>query len=106
LSVQLLLADAFEQALLPEHFGSVHAPFAELDFADEALEHFPWHTQVFLPLCDFEMVFVPSLAFAVAALRKRPIVRRNASLRMVVKFFINEIIMNDMRTVQLKNGSF
>jgi hypothetical protein len=87
------LADALEQALLFEqapllaHFGSVHAPFAELDFADAHLEHFPWHTQVFLPLCDFETVFVPSLALAVAALRKRPIVRRRASLRMMVNFF-------------------
>jgi hypothetical protein len=84
----------------------VHAPFAEPAFADVHLEQFPWHTQVFLPLCDFEMVFVPSVALAVAALKKRPIVRRNASLRIIVRIFINETIMNDMRTVRLKNGSF
>jgi hypothetical protein len=40
-STQFLLADAFEQPLLPEHFASVHAPFAELDFADAHVEHFP-----------------------------------------------------------------
>jgi hypothetical protein len=79
-----------EVALAPHfvHLGSVHAPFVALAFDEVALEHLPWHTQVFLPLWDFVTVFVPSLALAVAVLRKRPMVRRSASLRMIVKIFL------------------
>jgi hypothetical protein len=91
----------FEQSALPE------AVFAAVAL-EQWPEHLPVQTAVFLPLCDFEAVFVPSQAFAVVALRKRPMVRRSASLRMIIIRILENKKNSELEnpTAGFGNGSF